>query len=353
MFLFDLFADFARPFRDTYPQMEDSDDEESMSFVDDASEAGLPDALEANADMHTSAPTYIPGALATSDRDLDCLPIPPASPHSPSAFHELHMLDDRTTQFSRRSCVLRRARSSARHSAYSLPSWEQRQSFKKRHSRCKKDMFVEEPQLPVLPPVEPTPVFSMANLVLDSLPVEAAAAPINAVELNLLSQFTAQCSLADPCKAVDSVLTRTSMLHDARLATIQRSGLTIRIPSLVDRLALRLLGSCSVTEQAEEDEEVDALSLDGYAASESSTSDTDADDDYDYPLRSLLREVVPGPDRSSRRSFRRRVAAPYRRAGGKSKRKELWVDIDARAESRVPAFLLGLPTTEPTRARVL
>jgi hypothetical protein len=115
----------------------------------------------------------------------------------------------------------------------------------------------------------------------------------------------------------------------------QNSGLTIKIPGLVDRLALLLLSSCNVNEQTEEGEDVDGLLLDGSITSESSYSS--GDDDYTYP--SYTSSPVPmaaGPDRTSRRKHRR-IAAPYHRAEGKLKRKELWADMDIMAGSNVPA----------------
>jgi hypothetical protein len=126
------------------------------------------------------------------------------------------------------------------------------------------------------------------------------------------------------------------------------SGLTIKIPGLVDRLALRLLGSCSVTEQTEEDDDLDDSSLEGYALSESS-SEGDTEDDYNPAFYSSS----SSPDRTSRRKLRRGAAAPYRRAGGTLKRKELWADADTPAGSEVPDFLLGPRSTGHPRARAL
>ena len=80
--------------------------------------------------------------------------------------------------------------------------------------------------------------------------------------------------------------------------------------------------------------------------SESSSSDSDNKDD-DYTSPSYTSSTVPtaaGPDRTSRRKHRR-VAAPYHRAEGKPKRKELWADTDIMAGSDVPAFLLGSPAS--------
>jgi len=135
--------------------------------------------------------------------------------------------------------------------------------------------------------------------------------------------------------------------RDAPRAT-QKTGLTIKIPGLVDRLALRLLGSCSVTEQTEDEEDVDGSSLNGYSTSESS-SEGDIDDDDDPASHSSDRSSR----RKSRRKSRRSAAAPYHRAGGKPKRKELWADADTRAGGVVPVFLLRPPTIDRPRTRVL
>ncbi|KAH9006584.1 hypothetical protein EDB86DRAFT_750416 [Lactarius hatsudake] len=106
----------------------------------------------------------------------------------------------------------------------------------------------------------------------------------------------------------------------------KKSGLTIKIPSLVDRLALRLVHSCNVAEQAEEEDLY--YSPDEYTASESSF---EGEQDY------ILRPSSPcsSPDRLSRRELRRRAVAPYHRTG-KSRRKELWLNSEV-----VPAVLLS------------
>ena len=106
----------------------------------------------------------------------------------------------------------------------------------------------------------------------------------------------------------------------------KKSGLTIKIPGLVDRLALRLVHSCNVAEQAEEGRD---YSSDGYTASESSF---EGDQDH------ILHPSPPcsSSDRSSRRQLRRRAVAPYHRAGN-PKRKELWL-----ASEVAPAVLLSM-----------
>jgi hypothetical protein len=98
-----------------------------------------------------------------------------------------------------------------------------------------------------------------------------------------------------------------------------------------------------------EDEDEDGSSLDGYSASESSSEGDIDDDDNDTASRSSSL----GPDRSSRRNSRRSAAAPYHRTGGRSKRKELWVDADTQAGGEVPTFLLRSPTVERPRTRFL
>jgi len=317
-----------------------------MSLSDDASETSLSDVLEANidSDIPMSALAYVPNAVSAPNPDITYLSTPPASPRTPSHFHDLSMLADIAAQVPKGHCVRRHARSSARYSAYSVPSPEQRQTFK-RHSRQKKVMFVEDPHLPSVPPVKPTPVSPTADLVLASVHKEVQDTLVNPVEIHLSSQFSAQCNVVERECITDSVLTPTPTPH-----ATQKSNLTIKIPGLVDRLALRLLGSCNVTGQSEGEEDVDGSSLDGYATSESS-SEGDIDDDGD----STFRSSSASPDRSSRRKLRRRAATPYHRAGRESKRKELWVDADAGAGagSDVPAFLLGPPTTGRPRTRVL
>jgi len=307
-----------------------------MSLPDHASESSLSDVLGPNADIPVPASTYIPSAVATPN--TDCLSTPPTSPYSSSHLHKLSMPGDLATKVSERHRVHRHARTSARYSAYSLPSLGQRQAFKRRSP--KKEMFIEVPHLPSVPPVEPTTVSPTADLVLAGMHVEVSPTPTNPVEIDLSSQFSAYCNVTEsPSIPRDAVSTTTLTPHDA-LRAPQKSGLTIKIPGLVDRLALRLLGSCSVTEQTEDEEGLDDSSPDGYAPSESS-SESDIEDDKHPTFHSSS----SSPDRTSRRKLRHGVAAPYHRAGGKLKRKELWVDADTPAGSEVPDFLLGPPTT--------
>jgi hypothetical protein len=306
-----------------------------MSTADNTSEASISDVSEANADIPVPASTYIHGAVSTPN--TDCLSTAPTFPYASSHLHELSMPSGLATKVSKRHGVLRHARTSARHNAYSLPSLGQRQAFKRRF-RHKKDMFIEGSHLPSVPPVEPTAVSPATDLVLASMHIEVSPTPLNPIEIHLSSQFSNHCNVTEsPSIPTDSVLAPTLTPHDA-LSTSQMSGLTIKIPGLVDRLALRLLGSCSVTEQLEEED--DDSSLDGYSPSESS-SESDVEDDYNPTFHS----PSSNPDRPSRRRLRRGAAAPYHRAGGKLKRKELWADADAPARSEVPDFLLGGPPT--------
>jgi hypothetical protein len=318
-----------------------------MSLADNTSEAGLSDVLEADSDVPMSVPAYVPDAMAISNTESTFPPTPPPSPYSAPRLHELSTLVDHATQISKSRGVLRHTRSSARHKVYSLPSQEQRRAYKK-HSRGKKDMFVEGPRFPFAP-VQPTAVFHLGGLVLPTVDPEVVATIVN---LQLSSRFATQCNVGEnQCISTDSPLTPTLTAHDAPCAT-QKSGLTIKIPGPVDRLALRLLGSCSVTEQMGEDEDEDGSSLDGYSASESSSSSSEGDID-DNEDDTVSRSSSLSPDRSSRRKSRRSAAAPYHRTGGKSKRKELWVDTDTRVGGEVPAFLLRSPTVERPRTRFL
>jgi len=310
-----------------------------MSLPDNAC---LSDVLEPNADIPVPASTYIPSAVATPN--TGCLSTPPTSPYPSSHLHKLSMPGNLATKVSERHRVHRHARTSARYSAYSLPSLGQRQAFKRRSP--KKEMFIEVPHLPSVPPIEPTTVSPTADLILAGMHVEVSPTPTNPVEIDLSSQFSAYCNVAEsPSTPRDTVSTTTLTPHDA-LRAPKKSGLTIKIPGLVDRLALRLLGSCSVTEQTEDDEGLDDSSPDGYAPSESS-SESDIEDDY-HPA---FHPSSSSPDRTSRRKLRRGAASPYHRAGGKLKRKELWADADTPAGSEVPDFLLGSPTTGRLRTR--
>ncbi|KAI9462641.1 hypothetical protein F5148DRAFT_219180 [Russula earlei] len=333
MFLFDLFADFARPFRDARSEIEDGDDEMDipMSLSDDASNASLSDPLTANSD------------LSISLSSLSLMQSPPSTqtPSAGPSFQDLHTSGPLhgnypywTTPNSRRRGV----RSSARHSVYSLPSREERQAFKSL-PRPKKDMFVEGNHLHSVLPVEPTVISPTADIVLAHNRTDIG---VNPVEIHLSSQFAAQCRDMENQHTPDSILTPTSTSQEPP-CTIGTNSLTIKIPGLVDRLALRLLSSCNVMGQTEEDED-GFSSPDASTASESSDGDMDDDEvgDGDYNTSAVAARV---PDRSSRRKLRRSAAAPYFRAGGKAKRKELWVDRD----TGVGTLLLMSPTTEHPR----
>jgi hypothetical protein len=312
-----------------------------MHLANDASIASLSDDLEANADIPIPASAYIPNAVATPNTDY--YPSPPILPYGSSHPHKLSMpVDDLATKVSKRHYVHRHTRTSARHSAYSIPSLGQRQAFKRR-SPCKKEMFVEGPHPLSVPPVEPTIVPPTADLILPSMHVEVSPTLLNPIEIHLSSQFSTHCNVTEsPSTPTDTVLTPTLTPHGT-LRTSQKSGLTIKIPGLVDRLALRLLSSCSVMEQTEADD-LDDSSLGGYAPSESSS-----EDDIDGDRNPAFHFSSSSPDRTSRRKLRRGAASPYHRAGGKSKRKVLWVDADTPTGSEVPNFLLGSPTRH-TRA---
>jgi hypothetical protein len=314
-----------------------------MSLTDDASETSLADVLEADSDIPMSAPTYVPTVVAIPNTEPTYPPTPSPSPYSLPQFPELSVLADHATQVSKSHCVIRHLRSSARHKAYSLPSPEQRQAYK-RHSRRRKDMFVECPLLPSIPPVKPTIVSPTADLVLPSVHAEVAATSVNPAEVQLSSRFAAQCNVVESQRIMTDTLSPSTLTPRDAPRAPQKTGLTIKIPGLVDRLALRLLGSCSVTEQTEGEEDVDGSSLNGHSTSESS-SEGDIDDGDDLASRSS--------DRSSRRKSRRITAAPYHRAGGKPKRKELWAEANTRAGGEVPDFLLRPPTIDRPRTRVL
>jgi hypothetical protein len=219
-------------------------------------------------------------------------------------------------------------------------------------------MFVNGLDDAFIPPAGPSTVHPTADLALSSVHIDMAAPHVEGHEHLTHIPHDAQ-SKSDLAIKIPGTVDRLGLQlmqscivserteedkedEDVVDYTTQNSCLTIKIPGLVDRLALRLLGSCSVNEQTEEGEDVDNLSLDGSIASESSSSDGDGIDD-DHTCPSYSSSPVPtaaGPDRTSRHKHRR-IAAPYHRAEGKPKRKELWADTDIMAGSDVPAFLLG------------
>jgi hypothetical protein len=222
-------------------------------------------------------------------------------------------------------------------------------------------MFVNGLDNTFIPPAGPSTVHPAAALALPSVHLDTAAPHVE--EHEHLSQilYDAQ-SESDLTIKIPSAVDRLGLqLLDSCIVSeqaeeekedgdvvdyaTQSSGLTIKIPGLVDRLAQRFLHSCNMNEQAV-DSSSDNFSLDESTASDSSSSDGDGIDDYHTPP-SYSSSPVPtaaGPDRTSRRKHRR-IAAPYRRAEGKPKRKELWVDTNTAAGSEVPAFLLGSPAS--------
>jgi hypothetical protein len=353
MFLFDLFADFASPFRNPHSQVEDSDDE-AVGY-------SLFMLMHATLLIHRrEKDEFMSSADNSSEADLlgvnDCLSALPTSP-----LYERPVSDDRSTPSSKRYSAIRRARpTAARYSAYKLPSREQRHAFI-RNSR-RKDMFLNGLDDAFIPPAEPSTVRPTADLALSSVHVDMAAPHVEEHEHLTHIPHDAQ-SKSDLAIKIPGAVDRLGLqlMHSCIVSeqteedkededvvdyATQNSCLTIKIPGLVDRLALRLLGSCNVNEQIEEGEDVDNFSLDGSIASESSSSDGDGIDD-DHTSLSYSSSPVPtagGPDRTSRRKHRR-IAAPYRRAEGRPKRKELWADTDIMAGSDVPVFLLGSPVS--------
>jgi hypothetical protein len=350
MFPFDFFADFATTSRNPTPQIEDSDDEavgytllmlmhatllihqrekdEFMSLTDNNSEADL---LGVN----------------------DCLSAPPTPP-----LYERPVSDDRSTPFHKRYSAMRARSTAARYSAYKLPSREQRRALIR--NSCRKEIFIDGFDDGFILPAGPSTIHPTADLTLPSVRIDMAAPHVEEHEHLTHIPYDAQLK-SDLMIKIPSAVDRLGLqLLDSCIVSeqteedkedegvvdyaTQDSGMTIKIPGLIDRLALRLLGSCNVNEQTVtvEGEDVENSSLYESITSESSSSDGDGIDD-DHTSSSYSLSPVPkavGPDRTSRRKHRR-IAAPYHRAEGKPKRKELWVDTDIMAGSEAPAFLLG------------
>jgi len=321
-----------------------------MSLTDNNSEADLLGVNDDDVSM-SRPPCRVVGAESFSNADLNRLSTPPTSPP-----YKQPVSDGHSTPSSKRCSAIRRARSTAaRYSAYKLPSREQRRAFI-RNSR-RKEMFVDGLGDAFIPPTEPSTVRPTADLVLPSLHADTAAPHVEDHEHLTTIPYDAQ-SKSDVAITVPSAVDRLGLQllsscivseqteedEDVVNYATQKSGLTIKIPGLVDRLALRLLGSCNVNEQIEEGDDVDNLSLDGSIASESSSSDGDGiEDNHTSPSYSSSPvSTAVGPDRTSRRKHRR-IAAPYHRAEGKPKRKELLFDTDIVAGSDVPTFLPELP----------
>ncbi|KAH9048456.1 hypothetical protein EDB84DRAFT_233457 [Lactarius hengduanensis] len=319
MFPFGIFAGIVRPFRATKPPIEDSDDEmdEPVCLTHTIFDADIPDNSEGDADISVSTATRVPSLAASPFIDLDY------TPSSPSSSYASSICDDQGAQTSPpsdKNCVQRRVKSFMRHKAYSVPSRGQREAFK-RNSRCKKDMFVEDPFNPF--PSNGPPTLSPAfDPLLSTSGTSVPSILAHQVELYLPALLEDKCSIEE----TRSQSARAGSVSTPHVRTAKKSSLTIKIPSLVDRLALRLVHSCKVAEQAEEEDLY--YSPDGYTASESSF---EGEQDY------ILRPSSPcsSPDRLSRRELRRRAVAPYHRTG-KLKRKELWLNSEV-----VPAVLLS------------
>ena len=284
----------------------------------------------------------------------DCLFAPPTSP-----LPGLPVPEKLSTPFSKTCSVIRRERSTAaRYGAYKLPSREQRHAFIRNSHR--KEMFVNGLDNTFISPARPSTIHPTAVLALTNVHVNMATPHVEEHEHHTHHPYDAQ-SKGDLMINIPSAVDRLGLqLQSSCIVSEQaeedkededvvdyatlNSGLTIKIPGLIDRLALQLMGSCNVNEQTEGDE--DNLSFDESSASESSSSDGDGIHD-DHTSPSYSSSPVPtaaGPDRTYRRKHRR-IAAPYHRAEGKPKRKELWVNTNTTARSEVPAFLLESPAS--------
>ena len=267
-----------------------------MSWTDTTSEASLP---EENVDISPSPSDCASGA---PNAGLDHPLSSPTPTYASSLYDEQPMscVSDYVMRSSDGLGVVRRARSSARrYNVYSIPSREQRQSFK-RHSHLKKHMFTTDFCDPFVSsaPTTLSPAFDCD---------QARSDTETSVDPYLSTLFDARCNIA--VNQYPESETASNLTTPSR--TSNKSGLTIKIPSLVDRLALRLLSSCNVTEHTEEDDDVD--SLDGYSASESSSAGDGDHVDLKFSMQN--------PDRLSRRKFRRQAIKPYHRTR-KLKQKE-------------------------------
>lgn len=320
MFPFGFIAGIVRPFRATEQPIEDSDDEmdESVSLADTVFDTDILDSSEEDASMYMSTVTRVPSLAASPVTDYTS-----SSPTSSCASSICDDLDALPTQASPPSdinFVKRRVKSFTRHKAYSVPSRGQREAFK-RDSHRKKDMFIENPFIPFVSNGPPT--LSPAFDPLSTLGTDVPSTLAHQAEHYLPALLEDKCSMKETVE--QSQFTQADSVSTPHVRVAKKSGLTIKIPGLVDRLALRLVHSCNVAEQAEEDLD---YSPDGYTASESSF---EGEQDY------ILHPSSPcsSPDRLSRRQLRRRAVAPYHR-GGKSKRKELWLNSEV-----VPEVLLS------------
>jgi hypothetical protein len=271
--------------------------------------------------MYMSTAARVPSLAASPlTVNFDYTSSSPTSSCASSSCDDLDALPAQASRPSDKNFVKRRVKSFMRHKAYSVPSRGQREAFK-RDSRGKKDMFIENPFIPFVSNGPPT--LSPAFDPLSTLGTDVPSTLAHQAELYLPALLEDKCSMKETLEQPQSA--QADSVSTPHVRVTKKSGLTIKIPGLVDRLALRLVHSCNVAEQAEEDLD---YSPDGYTASESSF---EGEQDY------ILRPSSPcsSPDRLSRRQLRRRAVAPYHRAGN-PKRKELWLNSQV-----VPEVLLS------------
>lgn len=328
MFPFGFFAGIVRPFRATKPPIEDSDDEmdEFVSLTNTVFDADIPDGSEGDANMSLSIAALVPSLAASPVTvDLNYTTSSPTSSYASSISDDLGALAAEASPPSDKICLQRRVKSFMRHKAYSVPSRGQREAFK-RYSRRRKDMFIDNPSISSVSNGPPTisPAF---DPLLSTSGTNVPSTFVHQAELYLPALLEDKCSM----KEIRGQSAQAGCVSTPHTRVAKKSGLTIKIPSLVDRLALRMLHSCNVAEQVEE-EDLD-YSPDGYTASESSF-----EDDQDHIMRPS--SPCSSHDRISRRKLRRRAVAPYHRRG-KPKRKELWLNSEV-----VPAVLLSPSSSE-------
>jgi len=283
--------------------------------------------------MSMSTATRGPNLAFPVTVNLDHTSSSPTSSYTSSTCDDLGALTVQALPPFDRNCVQRRVKSSMRHQAYSVPPRGQHEELKrnsKRNSGRMKDMFVENPST-----FNEPPTLSPAFDPLSTSGTDVPSTLTHQAENYLPTLLEDKCSMKETLEQSQSAQAGSVSTPHVRVA--KKSGLTIKIPSLVDRLALRLVHSCNVAEQAEEDLD---YSPDGYTASESSF-----EGEQDYTLRPS--SPCSSPDRLSRRQHRRRTVAPYPRAG-KPKRKELWLNSEV-----VPAILLSPPFSLDRRTRGL
>ncbi|KAF8273432.1 hypothetical protein EI94DRAFT_1715881 [Lactarius quietus] len=300
------------PFGATKQPIEDSDSDDEMdelvSLTDTVFDADIPDSSEEDTNMSMSTATRVP-RLAVSPAIVNTSSSP-ASSYASSICDDLGALPAQASPSSSdKHFVQRRVKSSTRHKAYSVPSRGQREAFKK-YTHRRKDMFVESPLVPIISNGSQTlsPAFDPLSTSGTDVPLVMA----HQAELYLPALLEDKCSLRETLESSESAQAG-SLSTPPHVRVTKKSGLTIKIPGLVDRLALRLIHSCNVAEQDEEDL---SSSPDGYTASESS---------FEGEQDHILRPCSPcsSPDRLSRRQLRRRA------------RKELWLNSEV-----VPAVLL-------------